>query len=187
MNAEKFILGHLDRTDRRLLAALQQNARLTTAELAQSIGMSQSPCWRRVRQLEDSGLIGGYHARLNRRALGWGVVAFVSISIDFQNEARSAEFVQAVNTIPEVVMFHGVTGSADFLLMVVARDLDDYSQLLQNRLHGLPGVKQVQTSFSLQEFKAFGDFPIPETPMRPAPPPPEPVVTSRVIRGRATR
>jgi DNA-binding Lrp family transcriptional regulator len=151
----------LDNTDRQLLAALQQNARLTTGELAQMTGLSQSPCWRRIRRLEESGLIDGYHARLDRRALGYGVVAFVSISIDFQNEARSTEFVEAVRAIPQVVMFHGITGSADFLLMVIAKDLDAYSELLQSRLHRLPGVRHVQTSFSLQEFKRFDDVPIP--------------------------
>jgi len=151
----------LDDIDRQLLAALQRNARLTTGELAQMTGLSQSPCWRRIRRLEDAGLIDGYHARLDRRALGYGVVAFVSISIDFQNEARSAEFVEAVRAIPEVVMFHGITGTADFLLMVIAKDLDAYSRLLQRRLHRLPGVKQVHTSFSLQEFKRYDDLPIP--------------------------
>lgn len=155
-----------DDIDRRLLAALQENARLTTSELAQMTGLSQSPCWRRIRRMEEAGLIAGYRARLSRRALGYGVVAFVSVSIDYQNEARSAEFAEAVNAIPEVVMFHGVTGAADFLLMVVAEDLDSYSALLQSKLHRLPGVKQVQTSFSLQEFKGFEDLPIPD----PAPP-----------------
>ena len=155
------MLVDLDNIDRQLLAALQENARLTTGELAQMTGLSQSPCWRRIRRLEESGLIDGYHARLDRRALGYGVVAFVSISIDFQNEARSMEFVEAVRAIPQVVMFHGITGSADFLLMVIAKDLDAYSELLQSRLHRLPGVRHVQTSFSLQEFKRFDDVPIP--------------------------
>ncbi len=151
----------LDDIDRQLLTALQHNARLTTGELAQMTGLSQSPCWRRIRRLEESGLIDGYHARLDRRGLGYGVVAFVSISIDFQNEARSTEFVDAVRAIPEVVMFHGITGAADFLLMVIARDLDAYSELLQHKLHRLPGVRQVQTSFSLQEFRRYDDLPIP--------------------------
>jgi Lrp/AsnC family leucine-responsive transcriptional regulator len=151
----------IDDIDRQLLAALQGNARLTTSELAQSTGLSQSPCWRRIKRLEEAGLIDGYHARLNRRALGFGVVAFVSISLDFQTEARSAEFVEAVRAIPQVVMFHAITGAADFFLMVVARDLDAYSQLLQTRLHRLPGARQVQTSFSLQEFRRREDLPIP--------------------------
>ncbi|MEF7615126.1 Lrp/AsnC family transcriptional regulator [Aquincola sp. MAHUQ-54] len=151
----------IDTVDRQLLAALQTNARLTTGELAQMAGLSQSPCWRRIRRMEEAGLIKGYHARLDRRALGYGVVAFVNISIDFQNDERSFEFVEAVRRIPQVVMFHAVTGSSDFLLMVVAEDLDAYSALLQRQLHRLPGVKQVHTSFSLQEFKPYDDLPIP--------------------------
>lgn len=151
----------LDEIDYRLLEELQRNARLTTGELAQRVGISQSPCWRRIRRMEESGLISGYHARLDRRGLGYGVVAFVSISVDFQNEARSVEFAEAVRAIPEVVMFHGIAGAADFLLMVVARDLDSYSELLQRKLHRLPGVRQAHTSFSLQEFKGLDELPIP--------------------------
>ncbi len=151
----------LDEVDCSLLAELQRNARLTTSELAQKVGISQSPCWRRIRRMEEAGLISGYHARLDRRGLGYGVVAFVSISVDFQNEERSVQFVEAVRDIPEVVMCHGIAGPADFLLMVVAKDLDSYSELLQRKLHRLPGVRQAQTSFSLQEFKGLNALPIP--------------------------
>lgn len=158
---EKIMQIELDDADRQLLAALQSNARLTSSELAQQVGLSQSPCWRRIRRLEESGLVEGYHARLNRRQLGYGVVAFVLVSLDFQTEARSMEFVEAVRAIPQVVMFHGITGAADFLLMVLAEDLESYSAVLQQKLHRLPGVRQVQTSFSIQEFKALGDLPIP--------------------------
>ncbi|MEJ6666614.1 MAG: Lrp/AsnC family transcriptional regulator [Alcaligenes aquatilis] len=158
----------LDEVDCSLLAELQRNARLTTSELAQKVGISQSPCWRRIRRMEEAGLISGYHARLDRRGLGYGVVAFVSISVDFQNEARSVQFVEAVRDISEVVMCHGIAGPADFLLMVVAKDLDSYSELLQRKLHRLPGVRQAQTSFSLQEFKGLNELPIPVM-VKPAP------------------
>jgi DNA-binding Lrp family transcriptional regulator len=150
----------LDETDHRILRALQDDARLTTGALAQLVGLSQSPCWRRVKRLEDAGLIAGYHARLDRRALGHGVMAFVMIGIDHQNEERSLEFEQAVQAIPEVVMFHGISGPEDFILAVVAKDLDAYSTLLQKKIHRLPGVRQVRTCFSLQEF-ARGGLPIP--------------------------
>lgn len=151
----------LDATDGLLLELLQRNARLTSGELAQMANLSQSPCWRRIRRLEENGVIGGYHARLNRRAIGYGVMAFVMISIEYQNEARSVELQDAVRAIPEVVMFHGVSGPEDFILVVVARDLDAYSELLQHKLHRLPGVRQVRTCFSLQEFKGFDELPIP--------------------------
>ncbi|AVT05309.1 Lrp/AsnC family transcriptional regulator [Paracidovorax avenae] len=152
----------LDRTDRQLLSALQDNARLTSGELAQMAHLSQSPCWRRVKRLEEEGVIAGYHATLNRRALGLGVMVFVMISIDHQTEASSLPFEEAVCAIPEVVMFHGISGPEDFMLVVVTRDLDAYSELLQNRLHRLPGVRRVHSYFSLQEFKGrIGDLPVP--------------------------
>lgn len=152
----------IDRTDQQLIRALQDNARLTSGELAQMAHLSQSPAWRRVRRLEDAGVIKGYHAALDRRALGYGVLAFVMIGIDRQNESTSQAFEDAVCEIPEVVMVHGIAGPEDFLLVVVARDLDGYSDLLQRRLHRLPGVRHVQTYFSLQEFKGrIGSLPLP--------------------------
>ncbi|MDC8785237.1 Lrp/AsnC family transcriptional regulator [Roseateles koreensis] len=151
----------IDATDGQLLKALQDNARLTTGELAAMTGMSQSPCWRRVKRLEDAGLIAGYHARLDRRALGYGVMAFVTISIDSQDETLSLDFERAVRDIPEVVLCHGVSGPEDFVLIVVAQDLDAYSTLMQQKLRRLPGVKMVRTSFSLQEVKGLEGMPIP--------------------------
>lgn len=156
----------LDATDLRLVAALQDNARLTTGALAQMTHLSQSPCWRRIKRLEDDGVITGYHARLDRRTLGYGVMAFVLIAIDHQNEARSVEFREAVQAVPEVVLFHAISGPEDFLLVVVARDLDAYSDLLQRKLHRLPGVRQMRTHFSLQEFARPG-LPIPPAPPAP--------------------
>lgn len=151
----------IDATDRLLLQALQANARLTTSELAQHTQLSQSPCWRRIKRLEDAGLIAGYHARLDRRALGYGVMAFVTISIEGQDEGHSLDFERAVRDIPEVVMCHGVSGPEDFVLVVVAQDLDAYSALMQHKLRRLPGVKMVRTSFSLQEVKGLDGLPIP--------------------------
>ncbi len=151
----------IDATDRLLLRALQNNARLTTGELAQLAGMSQSPCWRRIKRLEDAGLIAGYTARLDRRAMGYGVMAFVTIGIDSQDEGHSLEFERAVRDIPEVVMCHGISGPEDFVLVVVAKDLDDYSLLMQQKLRRLPGVKMMRTSFSMQEVKGLEGLPIP--------------------------
>jgi DNA-binding Lrp family transcriptional regulator len=151
----------IDQADRALLKALQDDARLTTSELAQLTQMSQSPCWRRVKRLEEAGLIAGYHARLDRRALGYGVMAFVTISIEGQDEEHSLDFERAVREIPEVVMCHGVSGPEDFVMVVVARDLDAYSALMQQKLRRLPGVKMMRTSFSLQEVKGLDGLPIP--------------------------
>lgn len=151
----------IDPTDRLLLSALQDDARLTSSELAERANLSQSPCWRRIKRLEENGLIAGYGARLDRRALGWGVMAFVTISIDSQDERLSLDFEARVRDIPEVVMCHGVSGPEDFVLVVVAQDLDAYSALMQHKLRRLPGVKLVRTSFSLQEVKPLDGMPIP--------------------------
>jgi len=152
----------LDKTDRLLLQALQANARLTSGELAQLAHVSQSPAWRRVKRMEEEGIVGGYHAALNRRALGYGVLAFVLVSIDHQNEMASHAFEKAAVAIPEVVMFHAISGPEDFMLVVVARDLDHYSEVLQKSLHRLPGVRRVHTHFSLQDFKGqIGQLPVP--------------------------
>ena len=151
----------IDDTDRQLLEALQGNARLTSGELAQMTQLSQSPCWRRVKRMEEAGLIGGYHARLDRRALGWGVMAFVMIGIDHQTAEFSEAFKAAACAIPEVIMCHGISGPGDFMLIVVTKDLDTYSDILQRRLHRLPGVRQVQTYFALAEFKGeVGGLPV---------------------------
>lgn len=162
----------LDETDRVLLEALQSNARLTTSELAIKVGMSQSPCWRRVKRLEDAGLITGYGAKLDRRALGYGVMAFVNITIDSQNESPSLEFENAVRDIPEVVMCHGVSGPEDFVLVVVAKDIDAYSTLMQNKLRRLPSVKTLRTSFSMLEVKGLDRLPVGPNVVAPAQPSP---------------
>lgn len=152
----------IDKTDKLLLEALQANARLTSGELAQMAHLSQSPAWRRVKRMEDAGVVTGYHAALNRRALGYGVLAFVLVSIDHQNETSSHAFEAAAAAIPEVVMLHAISGPEDFMLVVVARDLDHYSDLLQKRLHRMPGVRRVHTHFSLQDFKGqLGNLPLP--------------------------
>lgn len=143
----------LDRIDRQLLQALQADGRLTSGELARKANLSQSPSWRRVRRMEEEGVIAGYHAALDRRALGYGVLAFVMVGIDHQNESVSQAFSQAVCALPEVVMFHAIAGPEDFLLVLVARDLDHYAELLQRKLHRLPGVLHVHSYLSLQEFK----------------------------------
>jgi Lrp/AsnC family leucine-responsive transcriptional regulator len=151
----------IDKTDRQLLQALQANARLTSGELAQMANLSQSPSWRRVRRMEEDGLITGYHAALNRRALGYGVLAFVMVSIDHQTESLSLAFEAAVSAMPEVVMFHGIAGPEDFMLVVVARDLDDYGDVLQRKLHRLPGVRHVHSYLSLQQYTGqVGGLPV---------------------------
>src|SRR5262245_6974888 len=114
----------LDSHEIGILTALQQDARLTVAELAEKVRLSTSPTWRRVKRLEEEGLITGYHAALDRRALGWGVLAFINVTIEDHSEAQASAFERAVASLPEIVACWSIAGSADFLLQVVSPDLD---------------------------------------------------------------
>lgn len=155
---------NFDALDAKILDILQRDARISSTDLAQQVNLSQSPCWRRVKRLEKEGLIDGYHASLNRRALGYGLMAFVLVEIDEQIETGSTDFIKAVQSMEEVLMFHGIAGPQDFMLIVVAQDLDHYAHVLQRKLHRLRGVRRVNSYLSLQEFKGqLGQLPIPMT------------------------
>lgn len=150
----------LDRTDRRLLAALQDDARLTVAELAERVALSTSPCWRRVRRLEQAGYIEGYHAHLSAAKLGYGITAFVSVVMGSHTQDVARAFEAAVQDIPQVVACHNVSGEYDFLLEVVATDLATYGEFARNVLQGLPGVRELHSSFSLMSIKARRRLPL---------------------------
>lgn len=150
----------LDRTDRRLLAALQDDARLTVAELAERVSLSTSPCWRRVRRLEQAGYIEGYHAHLSAAKLGYGITAFVSVVMGSHTQDVARAFEATVQEIPQVVACHNVSGEYDFLLEVVATDLAAYGEFARNVLQGLPGVRELHSSFSLMSIKARRRLPL---------------------------
>jgi Lrp/AsnC family transcriptional regulator, leucine-responsive regulatory protein len=150
-----------DGTDLLILSALQHDARLTIADLAEKANLSTSPIWRRVKRLEGEGLITGYHASISRRGIGWGVLAFVSVSIEDHQESAARAFEKAVASLPEIVACWSITGSTDFLLQVVARDLDTYAEFAMNTIRRLPGIKAMQTAFTLKEVKSPSPWPIP--------------------------
>lgn len=150
----------LEDADERILGALQADGRLTNQALAQSVGMSTSPCWRRVRSLEDAGIIRGYRADLDRRRVGLGVLAFIRVKIDSHNEAEAEEFAGSVARLREVVACYSVAGDADFLLEVVAADLDAYADFAMNVVRRLPRIKEMQTTFVLKEIKPFAGVPL---------------------------
>ena len=151
----------LDRTDLRLLAALQDDARLTVAQLAEKVSLSASPCWRRVKRLEEAGYIEGYHAHLSASRLGHGITAFVSVVMGNHTQDAARAFEAAIQNIPEVVACHNVSGEYDFLLEVVATDLATYGQFARNVLQALPGVRELHSSFSLMSIKATRQLPLP--------------------------
>jgi Lrp/AsnC family transcriptional regulator, leucine-responsive regulatory protein len=146
-------IPELDSLDIRLLQALQTDARLSTAELGEQLALSQSPTWRRLKRLEQEGVITGYQAVLDRRKLGLPVLAVVHISVDTHDDKTARKFEDAVRLIDEVVLCHYMSGSEDFMLMVVARDLDHFTTLVMDKLRKLPAVKSLRSSFSMRAIK----------------------------------
>ena len=150
----------LTTTDVRTLTALQQDGRITNQTLADQIGMSASPCWRRVRQLEEHRYIQGYRAVLDRRKIGLGVMVFVRVSIGHHSEAEAKKFEEQVMLLEDVVACYSIGGDADFLLQVVARDLDSFADFAMSVVRRLPGIKEMQSMFVLKEIKPFVSFPV---------------------------
>ncbi len=150
----------LDGFDIKILHELQADARLTNAELAQRVGLSAAPCWRRVRALDQAGYIKGYHAEIDRHRIGLGVLAFVRLDADRNTGERTREMEDAIRKIPEIVSCHYISGAGTFELQVVSRDLDTFSQFARKVLINLPNVKDLHTSFSLGEVKAGAALPL---------------------------
>lgn len=142
---------NLDGYDRRILEALQEDGRLSNQDLADRIGLSPSPCLRRVRRLEEAGFIGAYRAILNARALGLNLMAFIQISMDRHTPERFENFERHVGDYPEVLECHLITGqSADYLLKVIVADMDGFQALLLNKITRIDGVTGVHSSFVMK-------------------------------------
>ncbi|MDE2371761.1 MAG: Lrp/AsnC family transcriptional regulator [Burkholderiales bacterium] len=150
----------LDRYDIAILGELQADARLTNIELANRIGLSAAPTWRRVRRLEEQGYITGYRAEIDRRRIGLGVLAFVRVDAERNNVDATRALEDAIRELPEVVACHYISGTGTFELHVVATDLDAFSRWTMNKLFKLPNVKDLQTSFSLGEVKSGAALPL---------------------------
>jgi DNA-binding Lrp family transcriptional regulator len=153
-------MERLDKYDIQILNELQADARLTNAELAQRVGLSAAPCWRRVRALEEAGYIKGYHAEIDRHRIGLGVLAFVRLDADRNTGEGTREMEDAIRKIPEIVSCHYISGAGTFELQVVSRDLDTFSQFARKVLINLPNVKDIHTSFSLGEVKSVSALPL---------------------------
>ena len=153
-------MENLDSFDLAILRQLQDDARLTNAELAQRVGLSAAPCWRRVRALEDSGFIKGYRAEIDRQKVGLDVLAFVRLDAERNRGDVTRQLEEAIRKIPEVISCHYISGTGTFELQVVSKDLNTFSQFARDVLLNLPNVKDLHTSFSLGEVKATGAFPL---------------------------
>ncbi len=150
----------LDRYDIAILAELQQDARLSNAELASRIGLSAAPTWRRVKWLEQQRYITGYRAEIDRRRIGLGVLAFVRVDAERNNAEATRALEAAIRALPEVVACHYISGAGTFELHVMCTDLDAYSRWSKDTLFKLPNVKDIHTSFSLGEVKAGAALPL---------------------------
>jgi Lrp/AsnC family leucine-responsive transcriptional regulator len=150
----------LDSVDRRMLAILQSDGRVSNAALAEQLHLSPSPCLRRLRALEQDGVITGYAAILDRHKLGLGLTVFVELKVDVHSDATAKTISDALLAAPEVISAHVVSGPADFRLEVVVADLADYERLLFQTLLKLPHVTDVRSDFVLRTVKAGAPLPI---------------------------
>ena len=139
--------------ERQILRLLQANGRMSNVELAERVGLSESPCFRRVKQLEQSGLIKGYSAIVDQRLLGLEVTAFVLVTMEKQPDAATEAFINEVQAEEHIVECYATSGSHDYLMKVVARNIDHFSELCMQRILKFPGVMHVESSFSLKEVK----------------------------------
>lgn len=141
----------IDTIDRRILGRLQGDARIRNVALAESVGLSASPCLRRVKGLEERGVIRGYVTLVDQNAVGLPVSVFVSVTLEKQIEPALEEFERHVRACPEVMECYLMTGDADYLLRVVAADLSAYERFLLNQLTRIPGVASIKSSFALKQ------------------------------------
>ncbi|NTG86119.1 Lrp/AsnC family transcriptional regulator [Agrobacterium rhizogenes] len=144
-------MSDLDAMDRSILRVLQQNARITNAELAEKVGLSPSACSRRLDILEKDGVISGYHARLSHKALDYKMIAMVHISLSGQFAKTLSEFEAAVKLCPNVLGCYLMSGEYDYILRIAARDLEDYERIHRDWLSALPHVVKINSSFALRE------------------------------------
>lgn len=143
----------LDAIDRHILAALRRNGRLTVAELSAEVGLSQSPCWTRLKRLEASGAIDGYVALINAEAVGVGEIFFVEITLDHHDEVMLERFGAALSKMPEVLEAHLVTGDYDYLVKIAVADRAHYERFLRQTLYRVAGIKHTRSTFALRALK----------------------------------
>jgi DNA-binding Lrp family transcriptional regulator len=151
----------MDTKDRQILRALQINGRLTNQELAEMVNLSPSPCSRRVHALEERGVITGYTALVDQKAYGLPLTVFIRIRLEQHSKEAVARFEQGVRRIDEILDCFLMTGVADYLLRVVIADLDAYEDFVRNKLHLIPGIASIDTSFAYGTVKQTQVYPAP--------------------------
>jgi len=150
----------LDSIDKKILEILQANAKITNSQLATEIGLSPAPTLERVRKLENLGIIKSYHAEVERELLGIGTAVFVSVSLSGHKKHQIMSFVSQMNAIPEVVECHHITGSGDFLLKILAKDINSYQKLILDKLVDIEEIGNMQSMVILSTYKDSKVMPI---------------------------
>ncbi len=151
----------LDKIDRNILDILQKNAKITNAQLSKEVGLSPAPTLERVKKLEQSGVIDSYHAKLNTAKVGLGISTFVQIKLTGHDKGSIRTFITAVNSIDEVIECHHVTGTSDFILRMIAKDIASYQQLMLDKVNEIKVVDSLQSLVILSTFKDTKALPLP--------------------------
>ncbi|ABV94130.1 transcriptional regulator [Dinoroseobacter shibae DFL 12 = DSM 16493] len=149
-------MSALDETDRALLRALSRDARQTAGALGRKLGLSQPATWRRIKRLEEAGILKGRRLRLDPQALGFGVTVFLGVKLAAKGRVSVEDFERAVTAIPEVQVVQHVLGAYDYRLRVVARDISDFERVLRRRIMTLPGAGEVEANVLLSEERRPG-------------------------------
>ena len=143
----------LDKIDRRILSELRQDGRLTVTQLAEKVGLSSSPCWTRVKRLENLNIIEGYTAKINSKAIGINELFFIEITLERHDDEILEQFSEALAYMPEVVEAHLVTGDYDYLLKVAVKNAEHYERCLRKNLYSMKGVRHTRSIFALRPLK----------------------------------
>ena len=154
------MLDKLDPIDRRILHIMQEDGSLSVAQIADHVGLSHAPCWRRIQRLEKAGAIKRRVAILDREVMGFDAMVFVLVKLTAQGRAQIAEFTEAVQRFPEVQDCHVLLGEVDFILRIVTRDIKAYERFFYNHLSKLPGISEIRSSMVLTEVKQSYSLPI---------------------------
>lgn len=151
----------LDQIDRKILKILQSNGKITNAKLSENIGLSPAPTLERVKKLENSGIIKSYHAKLDSAMLGLGVNTFVQVTLKGHNKKNIEYFLERIRTIEEIIECHHITGSGDFVLRIVAKDIASYQLLMLEKVSDIEVVDSLQSMIILSTFKDTKSIPVP--------------------------
>ncbi|WP_263144598.1 Lrp/AsnC family transcriptional regulator [Pseudomonas sp. RIT-PI-AD] len=150
----------LDPYDRRILALLQEDAELSTADIAERVGLSQSPCWRRIQRLKDEGVIRRQVTLLDRKKIGLNTQVFAQVKLNAHGRSNFTEFADAIRLFPEVLECYVLMGAVDFLLRIVAQDIEAYERFFFEKLSLVPGIQEVNSVVALSEIKSTTCLPV---------------------------